>query len=149
MAKGNARKPSITVSPEEIPEVQNLLAAEKEIAELISENPEFYRRLQELVEERNTLLQAAEKVVRSKGVTCGPFMKHSETLDINVEKLFDELGPDTFKEVGGYTETVTAYKIDRTRFTSHLDAGHIPEEIKESCTAPKLSYKKPDAYKLP
>lgn len=149
MAKGNARKPSVTVSPEEVPEVQDLLDTEKEIAELVATNPDFYRKLCELVEERNTRLQAAEKVVRASGVTCGPFLKHSETLDIDVEKLFDELGEEGFKEVGGYTEKVTVYKVDRTRFTSHLEAGHVPDEVKESCTAIKRSYKKPDPYKLP
>jgi len=149
MAKGNARTPKTVVDIKEIPEVEQLLETEKKIQELIDSNPDFYKKLAELVEERNTYLQAAEKVVRASGVSCGPFNKLSETVDIDVEKLFDELGPDGFAEVGGYTEKVTTYKLDRTRFISHLEAGHVPQEVKETCVGVKRSYKKPETYKLP
>ena len=149
MARGNARTPKVTLPVEDVPEVGQLVDIDEKIKELIDSNPEFYQKLRELVEERNTYLQMAEKVVRAQGISCGPFNKISETLDIDAEKLFDELGPDGFSQVGGYTEQVTEYKIDRTRFTALLHAGHVPDEVKESCTKTKSSYKKPDTYVLP
>lgn len=149
MAKGNARAPKVMLAVEEVPEVGAFLEIDQKIRDLINENPGFYQRLRELVEERNTYLQAAEKIVRANLASCGPFNKISEKLDIDAEKLFDELGDEGFAQVGGYTEQITTYKIDRTRFTSLLHAGHIPEEVKESCTKVTPSYKKPETYVLP
>lgn len=145
----NARQPKTTVDESEVPEVEALICAEEDLKEHIAKDPKFYKRLLELVEKRNTLLQQAEKVVRGMGVACGPFHIHTQTTDINPEQLYDELGPDNFSSLGGYTETVTTYKIDRTRFLSHLEAGHVPKEVAESCVKLKTSYKKPDVYVLP
>lgn len=149
MAKASARSPRITKQPDEIPAVAELLKAEAELQEFIDNNKALYEQLRELIEMRNTKLEAAEKIVRAEGVTCGPFIKKSETTDINVEKLFDELGEDAFKTVGGYTETVTEYKIDRERFLSYLASGQIPDEVAEVCTKTKRSYTTPDPFKIP
>lgn len=143
------RTPSVTVSPQEIPEVRELLEAEERIQELLATNPEFYKQLCDLVSERNQKLEAAEKVVRAQGVSCGPFTKKSETIFINAEKLFDELGEEGYKAVGGYTETVVEYKVDRTRFLTYLASNQIPEDVAAVCTEKRPSYSSPDAFHLP
>lgn len=147
MSKNRVQRKQIQA--EEVQEVFDLLKAEEALHDHINSNPAFYKKLQKLVEARNTKLEAAEKVVRGMGVECGPFVIHTQTVDINTEGLYDELGPDNFQQVGGYTETQTMYKIDRTRFLSHLEAGHVPKEVADSCVKDKISYKKPYPYNIP
>lgn len=143
------RTPATTLPAEEIPEVQELIEVEKAIEEHLSNNKEWYAQLQELVELRNTKLEQADKVVRPLGVSCGPFRWRSATENINAEKLYEELGLANFKNVGGYTETVTIFKVDRTRFQSHADRGDIPKEVKDAVLTKTNSYSKIDPYRLP
>ena len=137
------------LTPEKISEVKDLLEAERELQEHIASDPDFYRALSELAAKRNALAKLAEDKVRSMGVSCGPFVMVSSSRDINVEKLFEELGEDQFKTFGGYTETVVTYKIDRTRFLSYADSEAIPKEILEVCVTPKNTYKRVPPYILP
>ena len=137
------------VAPNEVSEVQQLLEVEQEIMTLIQSNPGFYQQLQSLVQHRNELLVRADKTVREMKVTCGPFVKISESTKIDAEKLFEELGEEAFKDFGGYTETVVDYKVDRTRVLSHLASGQIPEEVAELCITTTPSYKAPKTYLLP
>lgn len=137
------------IDTHEIEEVQQLLGVERELQTLIQSNPDFYAKLQTLAVHRNTLLERAESRVRGMGVTCGPFVKLSESTKINAEKLFEELGEVSFKEVGGYTETVTDYKVDRTRVLSYLDSGVIPKEVSDVCIKLEQRYKAPGLYSLP
>jgi hypothetical protein len=143
------RTPATTVQVTDVPEVQAFLTAEEELREHIKSNQAFYDQLCALAEKRNTVLQEADKIVRAKNVSCGPFQKKSETTYINVELLFDELGLDGFKAVGGYTEEVTTYKVDRDRFLAYLAAGHVPKEVAAVATENRPSYVKIDPYNLP
>lgn len=145
----DSRSPKTVVPVEEVREVEELIIAEEELQEHINSNPKFYKKLCDLADLRNARLEVAEKTIRGMGVSCGPFLVHTQTQDINVEQLYDELGPDNFASVGGYTETVTQYKIDRTRFIAYLKADQVPKEVAESCVKLKTSYKKPDHYVLP
>jgi hypothetical protein len=135
--------------PAEVQEVLALLNVEREIRTLIESNPEFYSKLAALSTERNELLTSAEKRVKSLGVTCGPFVKLSEATKINPEKLFEELGEAVFKDVGGYTETVVDYKVDRTRLLAFQKSGTIPKEVADACIKVEQRYKHPDPYLLP
>ena len=149
MSRSTGRAASNTVDPVEVPEVAKLLEIETELQQLIASNPTFYGQLCKLAEERNTCLQNADKVVRASGISCGPFVKLTETTDVNVQQLEEELGMEGFRAVGGYTEEVTTYKIDRERFLAYLAAGHIPKAVAAATTSMKRSYKKIDPYKLP
>jgi small nuclear ribonucleoprotein (snRNP)-like protein len=143
-------KTQITViEPSEVEEVQQLLGVERELQALIQSNPEFYGKLMTLSQHRNELLSNAEKRIRGMGVTCGPFVKLSESTKIDAEKLFEEMGETNFKEVGGYTETVVDYKVDRTRVLSYLESGVIPKEVADVCITTEQRYKKPNPYLLP
>lgn len=143
-------KSAVTViEPQEVAEVQQLLEVERSLQALIQSNPEFYEKLNTLVQHRNELLGSAEGRVRGLGVTCGPFVKLSEATKIDAEKLFEELGEVAFKDVGGYTETIVDYKADRTRVLSYLSSGAIPKEVAEICIKTEQRYKSPKLYLLP
>jgi len=137
------------LSTEEVPEVHCLLEAEQELQKHIASNPDFYRKLSELATKRNGLAAIADAKVREMGVSCGPFVMLRSSKEINVEKLFEELGDDQFKTFGGYTETVVSYKIDRARFLSYADSEAIPKEILDTCVTDKHQYKKLPMYTLP
>lgn len=143
MAKGPVKDVS------EVPEVEALLAVERELSELISANPEFYENLKSIVERRNGLATLADKRVRELGVSCGPFIQVSVTEKIDIERLYDELGDEQFKAVGGYTEAVTEYHIDKTRFLSYVASKNVPEEVVKVCVKESPSYKAVPKYVLP
>jgi hypothetical protein len=142
-------KVATIIPEEEVPEVLALHQVETHLKEFIEENSAFYEKFTQLVNDRNKCLKEAETVVRGLGVTCGPFCKISEGTKINTEKLFEELGDETFKELGGYTETVIDYKIDRARFLAYLESGMVPQEIADACVKTEVRYKAPDPYKIP
>lgn len=145
----SGRSPHSTIQVDEVEEVAELMTVENQLRELIESNKEFYDRLVELVNLRNEKLEMAEKHVRSLGMSCGPFIKLSESQKINAEKLFEEIGADNFQNVGGYTEVVTAYKVDRARFLSIAQRGDIPKPILDEVLKTEVRFKKPDPYKLP
>ena len=126
-----------------------LVEAERNLEEFINTHQEFYEAFRALITKRNQLLEDAVAQVRALDTSCGPIQKISESVKINAEKLFEELGADAFKELGGYTETVTDYKVDRTRFLAYLTSGTIPPEVEASCVNVEKRYKKPDPYKIP
>jgi hypothetical protein len=137
------------VDPKEVTEVFELLNVERQIRALIDSNPVFYTTLATLSAQRNQLLDSAEVRVKELGVTCGPFVKLSESTKINPEKLFEELGESVFKDLGGYTETVVDYKVDRTRLLAFHKSGAIPKEVADACIKLEQRYKHPDPYLLP
>jgi hypothetical protein len=140
---------AVSVDPSGVEEVMMLLSVERELRELIASNPEFYEKFSKLAIQRNELLISAEQRVRNMGVTCGPFVKLSESTKINAEKLFEELGEEQFLNLGGYTEKVIDYKVDRTRVLAYHESGMIPAEVSKACIRLELRYKKPDPYLLP
>lgn len=136
-------------APEEVPEVKALLEVEQELAEHIASQEAFYRKLVDLTTRRNALLPLADARVRELGVTCGPFVQIRSSQEVDVEKLYEELGDEAFKKCGGYTEQVTSYKLDKPRFLAFLKAEVIPKEVVEVCVSNKTQYKKVPPYELP
>lgn len=138
-----------TIQPEQIAEVKSFMDAEKELQAFIETNPGFYKRLSQLVEERNTRLEAADKVVRAHRVSCGPFTFLNTKRVVDAETLFNELGDDGFKAVGGYTEQRTHYAIDKDRFFAYVDAKQVPKEVVEVSVKEQAAFKVIPVYKLP
>ena len=133
----------------DLPEVNDYLETEAELRGFIERHQSFYDELAALTRARKDKLELAEKAARVANKTVGPFIRLSETQKINAEKLFEEMGEAAFKEVGGYTETVTDYKVDRNRFLSISTRGDIPQEILEVCVKTEVRFKKPPTYVLP
>lgn len=138
-----------TVDPTQIPEVMSFMSAEKELQEFIQSNPAFYRRLSELVEERNTKLEAADKTVRAHRVSCGPFTFLNTKRVVDPEMLFNELGEDSFRTVGGYTEQRTHYAVDKDRFFAYVDTNQIPKPVVDVAVKEQPAFKVIPVYKLP
>jgi len=143
------KRSPVSVPVDQVIEVMEFVEAQDELEQFIANNQDLYDELCRLAQERNTRLEAADKVVRAAGVSVGPFNKISESKKINAEKLYEEIGAEDFVKVGGYTETVTAYKVDRERFLSLVRASQVPQEIVEVVVKDTASYANIPRYVLP
>lgn len=143
------RSPSKVLPAEQFPEVVEFMQAQSDLEQFIQEHKDVYDELCRLAATRNDKLEAADKVVRPTGCSVGPFVKLSESKKINAEKLYEEIGADNFGKVGGYTETVVAYKVDRDRFLSMAFSNQIPAEIVEVVVKDAVSYSVIPKYVLP
>lgn len=131
----------------EIEEVQEFVDLEQEIAHLKAENPEIFMQLADLVDRRNTALERAEKIVRAKGITCGPFENYTAVAKYDAQKMYDELGHDMFLKVGGKIGQVTQYSVDKAQLELSLAQNKIPGECVEQFRSVQKNYHVPDKIK--
>jgi hypothetical protein len=123
-------------SANEIPEVMELLEFEKA-------NQADLDRIRPLLEQRDILIQAAEKAVRAREVSCDRFIILSQTETVNWETLFDKIGREQFLDlVGGVIQTVPKYSGDVATYKSAVACGRIPEEVDQKV------YKKINRYTI-
>lgn len=127
----------------EIPEVQELEDLRQEIEALKARNPDVFMLLSDLVDRYNAALEVADKAVRERGVSCGPFDNFSVAVKYDPVKMFDELGEDLFLQVGGSTTTVTEYVIDAKRVEAAIAGKKIPDECVEHFRKIEKKYHKP------
>lgn len=149
MASKKKKSEQRTLDPQQVPEVVSFMTAEQELQAFIATNPAFYKRLSDLVEERNVKLEAAEKVVRAHRASCGPFHFLNTKRVVDPEVLFNELGEDNFKLVGGYTEQRTHYAVDKDRFFAYVDTNQIPKPVIDVSVKEQPSFRVIPVYKLP
>ena len=110
-------------SAETIPEVMELLEFEKV-------NQADLERIRPLLEQRDILIQAAEKAVRAKEVSCDRFIILSQIDSVSWEALFDRIGREQFLDLaGGVIQTVPKYSGDVATYKSAGASRRIPEEI--------------------
>jgi len=138
-----------TVAPTEIPEVQAFLEIDGEIQNMKKTYPGIFEELIELAERRNTLLEAADKAVRERDVSCGPFNQYQTATTYNAEKFLDAVGREDFLKLGGSIETVPQYNIDKSMFDSLAAQGKIPSAIVSAVKKVSPRYKKPEKLVIP
>ena len=135
---------SKTIPEGQVPEVLRFLEAKERFDNLRAAYPEVFEQLSQITEEYNASLEAAEKMVRSKQVSCGPFVLFQTQTKYDAEKLYEEVGRDRFLEVGGTVKTVTTFEIDKARLESHIAANTIPPEVVAVIREVSPRYKKPE-----
>jgi len=142
MSKNNVRV-------ESIPEVQRYLEAEDRINNLKSEYPGVFDELKELVDARNAALEEAEKVVRARKVSCGPFTILSESTKYDAQAFFDAVGRDDFLKLGGTIETIPTYTVDKKRVEAAITQGLIPVAVLPAFVSQGISYSVPKKIIVP
>lgn len=147
--KSQVAKPGPVVPVAEVPEVQKAMDLKFEIDALKGEFPEAFMRLQDLVDRYNAAVEEAEKVVRSRGITCGPFVNSTATMKYDGQKMYDELGEDMFLQVGGSVEKVSNYKVDKDKLEAAITSGKVPEETLEHFRTLSRSYRIPPKALVP
>lgn len=108
-------------------------------------NPAFFEYLDKLQEELNQKLQAADKAVRARQVSCGEFELYQWQTTYNAEELLQAMGRDKFLQVGGTMTTQTVYGVDKARVDAAIAAQDIPPTVAERVRIRHPRFHKPDA----
>ena len=127
----------------EVPAVQQLADLKVEIDSLKAEFPEVFMKYADLVDRYNTVLEEAEKEVRTKGVSCGDFDNYSTSVKYDPVKMFEELGEDMFLKSGGTMSDKTVYEVDPKKVEAAIANGTIPEECVDNFRDVRRNYRKP------
>lgn len=127
----------------EIESVQKLADLKMEIDSLKAEFPDVFMKYADLVDRYNTVLEEAEKEVRSKAVSCGDFDNYSTSVKFDPAKMFDELGEDMFIAAGGTMSNKIVYEVDAKKVEAAIAAGTIPEECVDNFREVRRNYRKP------
>lgn len=136
------------VEAEEIPEVSRFLETKEKISRMKEAFPEVFEQFEQLVETYNAELEAAEKAVRARKVSCGPFNLYQWQTKYNAEKLYDELGRDDFLRMGGSIKTIPVYEVDKNKLESYISSNKIKAEVVEVVKETSPRYKKPEKISL-
>lgn len=131
-----------------IPEVEHFLDVRNKVERLKEAYPEVFEQLATLATDYNQALEAADKVVRGKQVSCGPFDLYQWSTTYDAEKLYEELGKDEFLKVGGQIKTVTTYDIDKAKLEARITSGAIPGEVVTIVKKTSPRYKKPEKINI-
>ena len=131
------------VPSEQIPEVKEFEWAERELEDFKGRHADVFNQYLELAERRNTALEQAEKAVRAKGVSCGPFDGYQTNDRIDAEKLAEIVPEKEFLKYGGQETTKVVHTVDRKKFIALAQSGQIPKQILDQVFEPGWKYKKP------
>lgn len=132
-----------------MPEVVAYLESKSRIENLKAQYPGVFEELEELVQNHNTLLEAAEKAVRSRQGNCGPFNLYQYRTSYNAQKFYDAVGRENFLKLGGSIQTIPQYDIDKSQFKGFVAQGLIAEDIVKSVVEHGPSYKTPPKFHVP
>jgi hypothetical protein len=143
------RKTAPLINEADIPEVVDFLDAKDALEAFKESNAALFEELSHLVERYNTALQSADKAVRSREATCGPWNLYSFSTKYDAETLYNALGRDKFLEVGGTIGSKTVYDIDKGRLEAAIAQRRIAQELVESVRKVSPSYHAPKPVVLP
>lgn len=133
----------------EIPEVSSFERLQEEYQAFRKANPEFFKYLEALAERYNSALEAADKAVRARQISCGDFALYQIATKYNADILFQGMGHDRALAVGGIASTRTVYEVDKTRVEASIASGAIPPAIADQVKKQEPRYKKPSKLELP
>ena len=109
--------------------------ARAELEHFISEHSEVFEHLNALTETYNTSLEQADKTLRTKaieygaGVSCGPFRFKNFRESVDADKLYEAVGLDKFKALGGRIETVQKYTVDKDVFAARVAGKAVEQSV--------------------
>lgn len=137
------------LSVKEVPEVQEFLDVEQELNSFREQHTDVFEKFDELAAEYNQKLEAADKVVRAKKVSCGPWDLYQEQLRYDAKILFESVGRERFINVGGTMETQTVYGVEKTRIEASIKQGLIPTDVTNQFRKVSARFHKPNKVDLP
>lgn len=134
---------------EAVKEVREFEEVRARIQAFRDANPAFFQFLDPLIEEYNTKREAAEKEVRSRGISCGEFQLYQQYVTYDVDAIRNALGRDGFLAVGGTEKTVTKYELDKKRFEVAAKSGQVPQNVLETASKLERKFHQPRKIELP
>jgi len=145
----------VTYALEQIPEV--LAHAEASIAlnRFMNEHSDVFDQYVKLAITFNTTRESAGMRVREMcielghGVTCGPFVfKHFAT-KYNVQKLYDIVGEDAFRNMGGTVISVPTPQMDKKLIEVRIAQNVIAKEVRDAFVNDIPNYTQPEKVVVP
>lgn len=138
--------PSETVDPSKILEVAEFIETSDMLHTFIEQHATVFQRYEQIAGVYNQRLQAADKAVRAKGVSCGPFIRFSQQIKINWKGFHDwcEGDKERFMDGGGSVKKVAQYSGEAKTMEIRIATGEIPEEEAAAFRVISPRYKKPD-----
>lgn len=113
----------------EIPEVAAFEESKQMLEAFKTRYIQIFESYEHLVADANQKLEAADKVVRAKEISCGDWDLYQYQTKVDAEALFNALGMDKFLQVGGKTTTKTVYDADKARIEASAARGDISKNI--------------------
>lgn len=132
-----------TVPVQAVPEVAAYMEAEERLQQWLQVNEANLQPLRDLMEDVRYKRQAADKVVRSQGILCGPWTQHSLKVTIDTITLVDAIGPEQFLAIGGEKATQVTYTIDKKKLEMAIANGTIDKELAEKVRKESIAYSAP------
>jgi hypothetical protein len=136
------------VDPRDIPEVVDFINADSKVKEFREQYSDLFETYQQLIEDRNSKLENAEKVVRAHKVTCGPFVLYQYQTKFNAQAFFDAVGKEDFLKFGGEMKTVPQYSIDKKQFEAFAAQRKIPQSVIDQVVEVSPRFKCPEKISL-
>jgi hypothetical protein len=128
---------------EEIPEVAEFENAKIMLERFREVHAPIFEQYTEIVDIYNSRLEAADKAVRSREVSCGSWELYQKQTTYDADALYDALGMEHFMEVGGTLNTVTKRDIDKTKFRAAIARNAVPPEVVEAISSISPRYHAP------
>lgn len=132
-----------SVNVEEIPEVQEYVEAKNMLDAFIQHNMSFYDRYRELAENVNRAREGADKIVKARVVSCGPWEIYQEQTTYDAAALYEALGREEFLRVGGKVQMQAVYDVDKSKVEAAIARGDIEPEVVPSVKKVSPRYKAP------
>lgn len=133
----------------EIPEVAAFVAVQNRLSKLRQEYPGLFDEIDDLAEQYNTTLEAADKAVRAKEVSCGPFTVRQYVTKYDANELFNAVGKEKFLALGGSVQTVHQYDIDKKLFDAAAAQGKVSKTVFEAVKTTSPTYNKQGKIFIP
>jgi len=147
MAKREPRYNDVPIT--EIPEVVNFENVKARYHKFKQDNAAYFQYLNQIQEEYNIALQAAEKAVKVNQVSCGDFHYYLKLDKIDDDMAYQIHGHEKFLALGGTIETVTIRKMDKTRYMSNVQAGVVTADERQLTVKTEPRYHKPEGMNVP
>jgi hypothetical protein len=125
--------------------VREFEVADQTVAMFEEEHAAIFETYKDLIEERNQKREVADKLVRGRDVSCGPWKRYSESVKYDAFALYQTLGRDKFIEIGGAIGTEMVYSIDKDRAEMAFKTGNIPAHAIEAVRKVTPSFHAPKA----
>jgi hypothetical protein len=130
-------------SVEEIPAVAEYNEAKEMLQAFCEANENTFKYYDTLVENLNQKLEAADKIVKSEGVSCGDWELYQYATKYNAIALYEALGREQFLKVGGKLEKITNYAVDKVKIQSAIASKAISKEIADQVVSKNPMYHSP------
>jgi hypothetical protein len=119
------------VPRESVPEVAAFEEAAAQLAQFRAANQQVFDEYEERARDLNQKMQAADKVVRSKQVSCGSWEWYQTQVSYDADALYEALGREKFMQVGGKLQTTTKRSVDKTKVEAAIARKDIPQKVVE------------------